>query len=434
MPFTDQDCRRCREDFPALRRTLARHGEERPLAFLDGPAGTQVPTRVIDAIGDYYRTSNANTHGRFVTSEETDRVLREARQAVAAFLGAADGRTISFGANMTSLAFSLAHALVRTWQTGDEVVITALDHEANRGPWLMLRERGIVVREAGVTAGGTLDLDDLERQVGPRTRLVAVGWASNALGTINDVERIRELARQRSGGRARLLVDAVHYAPHVSIDVAALDPDFLLCSAYKFYGPHVGLLYCRPGLLDELPTDKLIPQEDAAPYRIETGTLNHAAIAGVRAAIEYLASWGSGADLRARLVSAMAGITAYEHSLAERYWRQVREIPGVTVRGPGFDQDAGAGDGIGGSLRRAPTVSITVEETTPAALAAELGARGILVWDGDFYAVRLIEVLGLAERGGVLRTGLSMYNTADEVDRLVESLRELSPQSGGASA
>ena len=428
MPFTDQDCRRCREDFPALRRTLSRHGEERPLAFLDGPAGTQVPTRVIDAIGDYYRTSNANTHGRFVTSEETDRVLDEARQAVAAFLGAADGRTISFGANMTSLAFSLAHALVRTWQAGDEVVITALDHEANRGPWLMLRERGIVVREAGVTAGGTLDLDDLERQVGPRTRLVAVGWASNALGTINDLAHVREVARERSGGRARLLVDAVHYAPHVSIDVAALDPDFLLCSAYKFYGPHVGLLYCRPGLLDELPTDKLIPQEDAAPHRIETGTLNHAAIAGVRAAIEYIASWGSGADLRARLVSAMAGITAYEHSLAERYWRQVREIPGVTVRGPGFDQAAGAGG------RRAPTVSITVEETTPAALATALGARGILVWDGDFYAVRLIEVLGLAERGGVLRTGLSMYNTADEIDRLVESLRELSPQSGGASA
>ncbi len=399
--------------------------------FLDGPAGTQVPTRVIDAIGDYYRTSNANIHGGFVTSVETDRLLHDTREAVAAFLGAADGRTISFGANMTSLAFALAHALVRTWEEGDEVVITALDHEANRGPWLMLRERGIVVREAGVTAGGTLDLDDLERQIGPRTRLVAVGWASNALGTVNDVERIRDLARERSGGRARLLVDAVHYAPHFPIDVAALDPDVLLCSAYKFYGPHVGLLYCRPGLLDELPTDKLIPQEDAAPYRIETGTLNHAAIAGVRAAIDYIASWGEGESLRARLVSAMEKIAAYEHSLALRYWRQVREIPGVTVRGPGVD----APDGAAG--RRAPTVSITVEGTTPSALAAELGARGICVWDGDFYAVRLIEVLGLAERGGVLRTGVSMYNTADEIDRLVQALRELSPHAGqvaGASA
>jgi len=397
--------------------------------FLDGPAGTQVPTRVIDAIGDYYRTSNANLHGWFVTSEETDALLDETREAVATFLGAPDGRTISFGANMTSLAFSLAHAFARMWKEGDEVVITALDHEANRGPWLMLRERGIVVREVAVTEGGTLDLDDLERQVGPRTRLVAVGWASNALGTVNDVERIRDLARERSGGRARLLVDAVHYAPHFPIDVAALDPDFLLCSAYKFYGPHVGLLYCRPGVLAELPTDKLIPQEDEAPFRIETGTLNHAALAGVRAAIDYVASWGSGEDLRARLVSAMEGIAAYEHSLAHRYWRQVREIPGVTVRGPGFE-----GEGAQGADRRAPTVSITVEGTTPAALAEELGKRGIQVWDGDFYAIRVMEVLGLAERGGVLRTGISMYNTADEIDRLVESLRELSPQSGGASA
>jgi len=434
MPFTDQDCRRCRDDFPSLRRTVDHLGEARPVAFLDGPAGTQVPRRVIDAIGDYYRTSNANTHGRFVTSAETDRVLHAAREAVAALLGASDGRTISFGANMTSLAFSLAHALVRTWEPGDEVVITALDHEANRGPWLMLRERGIVVREAAVTAGGALDLDDLERQLGPRTRLVAVGWASNALGTVNDVARIRALAGERSGGRARLLVDAVHYAPHFPIDVAALDPDFLLCSAYKFYGPHVGLLYCRPGLLDALPTDKLIPQEDAAPYRIETGTLNHAAIAGVTAAIEYLASWGTGPDLRARLVSAMEGIAAYEHGLARRYWEQVREIPGVTVRGPGFDGSEGARPGFSGGPRRTPTVSITVEETTPARLAEALGARGIFAWDGDFYAVRLIEVLGLAERGGVLRTGVSMYNTAEEIDRLVQGIRELSPRAAGASA
>lgn len=437
MPFTDQDNRRCREDFPALRRTLSYRGEELPLAFLDGPAGTQVPTRVIDAIGDYYRTSNANVHGLFVTSSETDRLLHDAREAVAAFLGAADGRTISFGANMTTLTFSLAHALVRTWEEGDEVVITALDHEANRGPWLMLREYGIVVREVAVTAGGTLDLEDLERQLGPRTRLVAVGWASNALGTVNDVERIRDLAREASGGRARLLVDAVHHAAHFAIDVASLDPDFLLCSAYKFYGPHVGLLYSRPGLLDELPTDKLIPQEDEAPCRIETGTLNHAAIAGVKAAIEYIASWGSGSDLRARIVSAMEGIAAHEHGLARRYWKQVREIPGVSVRGPGFDDgDGGVGGhgGHGGTGRRAPTVSITAEGTTPQALAEGLGARGLLVWDGDFYAVRLIEVFGLAERGGVLRTGISMYNTADEVDRLVEGIRELSSRPVGAPA
>jgi cysteine desulfurase family protein (TIGR01976 family) len=414
MPFTDQDSRGCRDDFPALSRTLSFRGEERPFAFFDGPAGTQVPRRVIDAVADYYRTSNANTHGLFVTSSETDRLLREARQAAAAFCGARDWRTISFGANMTTLTFSLAHALVRTWEPGDEVVITQLDHEANRGPWLMLRERGIVVREVALRPDGTLDLEDFEHQVGERTRLVAVGWAANVVGTVNDVRRIRARARELSGGRARLLVDAVHYAPHFPMDVAELAPDFLLCSAYKFYGPHVGILYSRPGLLDELPTDRLEPQESEAPYRIETGTLNHAAIAGVTAAIEYLASWGTGDDLRSRLVSAMEGLAVYEHGLAREVHDRFREIPGVRVHGPGFE-----------SPHRAPTVSITVDGWTPRDLAERLGERGVFVWDGDFYAVRAIEVLGLAERGGVLRTGVSMYNTAEEVDRLVAGIDEL---------
>lgn len=417
MGFSDQDCRRCREDFPALRRTLSRNGRSVPLAFLDGPAGTQVPRQVIDAVAAYYRTSNANTHGLFATSRETDQMLLDAREAVAAFLGASDWRTISFGANMTTLTFSLAHALVRTWEEGDEVVITQLDHEANRGPWLMLRERGIVVREAAVRPDGTLDLDDLEAKLGERTRLVAVGWAANALGTVTDMAEIRRRMEVRCSDRARLLVDAVHYAPHFSIDVTRLDPDFLLCSAYKFYGPHVGLLYCRPGLLEALPVDTLVTQEDEAPYRIETGTLNHAAIAGVTGAIEYLASWGEGGDLRSRLVSAMESLAAYEHSLARRYFDRVREIPGVEVRGPGFDDV--------GQVGRAPTVSITLDGTTPQHLAEELGARGVLVWDGDFYAARPIEVLGLAERGGVLRTGISMYNTAEEVDRLVEGVTEV---------
>lgn len=418
MGFTDHECRRCREDFAALRRTTVRHGRSVPLAFLDGPAGTQVPEQVIDAVGAYYRTSNANTHGRFATSRETDRMLRDAREAVAAFLGASDWRTISFGANMTTLTFSLAHALVRTWEPGDEVVITQFDHEANRGPWLMLRERGIVVREASVRRDGTLDLDDLEEKLGERTRLVAVGWAANALGTVNDLEAVRQRMTARCGGGARLLVDAVHYAPHFSIDVARLDPDFLLCSAYKFYGPHVGLLYCRPGLLETLPVDKLAPQEDEAPYRIETGTLNHAAIAGVTAAIEYLATWGEGGDLRSRLVSAMEGIAAYEHTLARGYYDRVRRIPGVGVWGPGFGEETGGG-------ARAPTVSITVEGATPQRLAEALGERGVLVWDGDFYATRVIEVLGLAGRGGVLRAGISMYNTAEEVDRLVAGVAEI---------
>ncbi|MGD2115560.1 MAG: cysteine desulfurase-like protein [Acidobacteriota bacterium] len=417
MAFNDQSSRRCRDDFPALSRTLTVRGEERPLAFFDGPAGTQVPRRVIDAVGDYYRTSNANTHGTFVTSRETDRVLRDAREAAAAFCGAPDRRTISFGANMTTLTFSLAHALVRTWEPGDEVVITQLDHEANRSPWLRLRERGVRVREVTLEPDGTLDLEDFERRVGERTRLVAVGWAANVVGTVNDVKRMRDRARELSGGRARLLVDAVHYAPHFPVDVADLDPDFLLCSAYKFYGTHVGILYCRPGLLEALPTDKVEPQKDEAPYRIETGTLNHAALAGLTAAIEYLASWGTGDDLRGRLVSAMEGVAAYEHGLARDYHDRVRRIPGVRVHGPGFE-----------SPRRAPTVSIAPAESagwTPREMAEHLAERGIFVWDGDFYAVRAIEVLGLAERGGLLRTGMSMYNTAEEVDRLVEGIDEL---------
>lgn len=403
MPFTESDCLRARRDFPSLARTL----EGRPLAFLDGPAGTQVPHAVIDAIARYYETSNANSHGEFPTARETDRLLRETREAVAAFLGAPSWREISFGQNMTTLTFSLSQALVREMEPGDEIVITQLDHEANRGPWLNLRERGIVVREVALRPDGTLDPDDMERQVTSRTRLVALGLASNALGTVNDAARARELSR-RVG--AWLLLDAVHHAAHFSIDVQALDCDFLLASAYKFYGPHVGLLYSRPGLLDRLRTDRLRTQEDEAPYRIETGTLNHAAIAGVKAAIEYIASWGEGTTLRERIVSAMEGIAAYEHALGAYYYDNVRTIPGVTVRGPDF------------SGRRAPTISITKEGETPQDLARRLGDRGVQVWDGHFYAIRAIEALGLAERGGVLRTGIVMYNTREEIDRLLEGI------------
>jgi len=235
-----------------------------------------------------------------------------------------------------------------------------------------------------------------------------VGYASNALGTVNDLVMARELSRAVG---AWLLVDAVHYAPHFPVDVSALDPDFLLCSAYKFYGPHVGVLYARAGLLDSLRTDRLRTQDGAAPYRIETGTLNHAAIAGVKAAIEYIASWGEGSSLRARVVSAMEAIHAREHALASLYRDNVRRIPGVTAWGPDFS-----------TMRRAPTVSITIAGVTPSEAAAKLGERGVLVWDGDFYAARAMEVLGLAERGGVLRAGILMYNTREEVERLLEGV------------
>jgi cysteine desulfurase family protein (TIGR01976 family) len=406
MTFTEADCLRSRGDFPALERTV----DGRPIAYLDGPAGTQVPHAVIDAIACYYQKHNANSHGEFVTSRESDLLVHETREAVAAFLGAPSWREVSFGQNMTTLAFSLSRALVRDWQPGDEVVITQLDHEANRGPWLSLEERGIVIREVALKPDGRLDYSDLEAKVTARTRLVALGLASNALGTVNDAAFARRLA---SSVGAYLLLDAVHYAAHFPLDVTALDADFLLCSAYKFYGPHVGLLYCRPGLLDRLRTDKLRVQDDEAPWKIETGTLNHAALAGVKAAIEYIASWGTGGTLRERIVSAMEGIGAHEHALAVHYYDSLRKIPGVTVHGPDF------------SGSRAPTVSITIDGVTANEAARRLGAQGLQVWDGHFYAVRAIEVLGLAERGGVIRTGIVMYNTRDEIDRLVAAVREI---------
>jgi cysteine desulfurase family protein (TIGR01976 family) len=407
MPFTATDCQRARQDFPSLVRTW----KGRPLAFLDGPAGTQVPRAVIDAISGYYSTTNANTRGFFPTSRETDEILATARAAAAAFLGAPSYREISFGANMTTLAFALSHALAREMKPGDEIVITELDHEANRGPWLHLRERGVEIREVALRPDGRLDPEDFARQVTRKTRLVAVGHASNLLGTVNDLALARELSRSVG---AWLLVDAVHSAAHFPIDVAALDADFLLCSAYKFYGPHVGILYTRPGLLARLRPDKLRTQDDAAPYRIETGTLNHAALAGVAAAIEYIASWGEGESLRARVVSAMSGIAAYEHEVGGYYYASARQIPGVTVWGPDF-----------ASGLRAPTVSITIDGWTPAEIATRLGDQGLQVWDGDFYALRAVEVLGVAPKGGVLRTGIVMYNTREEVDRLLLGIAEI---------
>jgi cysteine desulfurase family protein (TIGR01976 family) len=403
MGFAAHEAERARRDFPALRRTLG----GLPLAFFDGPAGTQVPLQVSDAVTAYYRTSNANTHGQFVTSRESDALLLATRESVASFLGAPSWREVSFGANMTTLAFALSHALARSMAPGDEIVVTQLDHEANRGPWLTLRERGFAVREVALRPDGRLDPDDFARRVGPRTRLIALGLASNALGTVNDAAAARELARACG---AWLLLDAVHYAPHFPLDVAALDCDFLLCSAYKFYGPHVGILYCRPGLLDTLATDRLRTQEPEAPFRIETGTLNHAALAGVKAAVDYIASWGEGATLRERIVDAMTAIAAWEGALAERYFEEVRQVPGVTVWGPDF-----AGP-------RAPTVSITLDGMAAAEVAGLLGERGLLVWDGDFYAARAVEVLGLAARGGLVRVGCSMYNTPAEVERLLDGV------------
>ena len=407
MAYTQSHCRRARADFPALTRTMNGHA----VAFLDGPGGTQVPHAVLDAIRAAYIECNANFDGMFQTSIDVGGALAQARAAAADFVGAASGAEISFGANMTTLNFSLSHALVRALQPGDEIVVTELDHEANRGPWLKLRERGMVVREVALRPDGLLDRDDFAAQVGERTRIVALGLASNALGTVPDVGYARSLCDSVG---AWLVLDAVHYAAHFPLDVQALGVDFLLCSAYKFYGPHIGLLYARAGLLDELDTDRLRTQKQIAPYRIETGTLNHAAIAGVTAAIDYLATFGEGDTRRARLTTAMNGIHDYEVALARRYYDAVRQLNGTTVYGPGFD------DGP-----RAPTVSITCDGYTPERVATFLAERGLQVWHGHFYAMKVLEVLGLAERGGLVRVGVSMYNDEHEIERLIEALTAL---------
>jgi cysteine desulfurase family protein (TIGR01976 family) len=408
MAFTLEHSLRCRRDFPAL--TRARH-DGIQLSYLDGPGGSQVPQTVIDAIADVYATCNVNTHGQFPPSQEIDRRMDRARSVLATFLGARDGGCISFGQNMTTLNYALSAAIGNTLKSGDEVVITALDHEANRGPWLRLKEHGVLIQEVRLMDSGQLDTADLAAKITARTKVLAIGASSNALGTVNDLKLARRLTRDVG---AYLVVDAVHYAPHFPLDVQDLGADFLLCSAYKFYGPHVGVLYSRPGALDNLPTQRLVVQDANAPYRIETGTLNHAAIDGVRAAVEYLASWGQGASLRERILDAMGGIAAYEHELATFYHDAVRRLPGMRVYGPDFS-----------SLDRAPTVSITHESRTAAEMAAALGQEGICVWDGHFYAARAIELLGLAARGGLLRTGISMYTTPDDLARLIAALKRL---------
>jgi cysteine desulfurase family protein (TIGR01976 family) len=397
---------RCRADFPSLRRSFGGH----PVAFLDGPGGTQVPNAVIDAVADCYRNRNVNTHGNFPPSVELDARHLGARAAIADFLGASGPERISIGQNMTSLAFALSRALGRTIKNGDEVVITQLDHEANRGPWRLLQENGAIIREIPLLATGALDYGAMKNLITQRTRIVALGCSSNAIGTVNDIATARTLTRAVG---ALLILDAVHYAPHFPVDVHRWDPDFLLCSAYKFYGPHVGILYSRAGALEALNPDRLIVQDNAAPYRIETGTLNHAAVEGVGAAVDYLAGFGRGASRREAVHAAVGAIAVYEHALGKLLWSELEKLPGVRLWGLPFTQ-----------AERAPTVSFTVAGHDSAALARRLGAVGICVWDGDFYAPRPVEILRVPG-SALIRVGFSMYNTAEEAMRLVTVIKEL---------
>lgn len=397
-----------RNRFPSLQR---KH-HNMPMVFLDGPAGTQVPQSVIDAMTHYYERSNANTHGAFVTTGETDEVVRHMRTCMAALLGAESEHCISIGQNMTTLNFSLARAIARVLKPGDEVLITQLDHEANRGPWLTLREHGIKVREVKLLPNGVLDYEDFEGKMNENTRLVCMGMSANSIGTVNDFKSIRALTYRYN---AWLLLDAVHYAPHFSIDVKEIGCDFLLCSAYKFYGPHVGILYSKPGMLDRLPVDRLRTAGQTAPESIETGTLNHAAIAGVGAAVEFLASLGTGISLRDKLVDAYKEISHHEFALGKRLYSGLSNIKGVTVVGQDFS-----------SHRRTPTLSFTTSGKTPTEVCQTLALKNICAWDGHFYAIHAIEVMGLLEKGGVTRLGISVYNTQEEVDFVIREIESIS--------
>lgn len=397
-----------RSQFPAL---LRQH-EGRPLIFLDGPAGTQVPQTVIDAILHYYENCNANVHGHFITSHETDHVMDAVREKVSCFLGAPGPHTISLGQNMTTLNYALSHAIGRVLQPGDEILITQLDHEANHGPWLALRASGIVVREVKVLQDGTLDYQDFREKLHEKTRLVAMGYASNIFGTVNDVELIRKLTYQTGSW---LLIDAVHYAPHLPLDVQAIGCDFLLCSAYKFYGPHVGILYSKPGLLDRLPTDRLRTAAQQAPYSIETGTQNHAAMAGVGAALDFIASFGQGTTYREKILDGMGHIRTREMHHFSLLYQGLQQIRGIQTYGPGLDAPL-----------RAPTIGFTMEGKSASEVCAGLAAENICAWDGHFYAIRATEVLGLLEKGGVTRMGMAVYTTEEEIGKTLEVLRSLS--------
>jgi cysteine desulfurase family protein (TIGR01976 family) len=404
----DLDLQSIRRQFPAL--SLKVDGE--PVVYLDNPAGTQVAQRVIDRTAEYWRTMNANQGGTSVTSQRSDALVAQVRQAAATFLNAASADEIVFGPNMTTLTFALSRAIGRELRPGDEIVATRLDHDANVSPWLALQERGVTVRFVDIQAPEcTLDMSDLHRQLTPRTRLVAVTHASNAVGTIPDLAAVSQAAHAAG---AWLWVDAVHYGPHGPIDVRTIDCDFLVCSSYKFYGPHQGILYGRRELLQRLRPYKVRPASDEGPARWETGTQNHECLAGMLGAFEYLAELG-GSDrvVRSALEAAMDRIRSHERALAARLIDGLRQIPGIQLYG------ITAPDGLD---RRAPTVSLTWPPHRPEAVARWLAGHQVFVTHGDHYATELMTKLGLVDQGGTLRIGMAHYNTASEVDLVLELL------------
>ncbi|MEA5620474.1 cysteine desulfurase-like protein [Cronbergia sp. UHCC 0137] len=442
-----------RSQFPALNQTVNDH----PAIFFDGPGGTQVPGSVLDAMNDYLVRSNANSHGSFITSARTDGVINSARAAIADFLGC-DRDEVIFGGNMTTLVFSVSRAIGRELQPGDEIIVTRLDHAANISPWYALEEKGVIVRVVDINITDcTLDMSDLERQLNSRTKLVAIGYASNAVGTINDVAKVVELAHAVG---ALVFVDAVHYAPHAPINVHHLDCDFLACSAYKFFSPHVGILYGKREHLTRFSPYKVRPATEEVPARWETGTLNHEGLAGMVAAINYLAKLGCHVSptldselvsalieadkegltsfhcprfltspeqpnyelasayhsRRGALVAAMSAIQQYERELSKKLISGLLDIPGLSFYGIREPERF---------AWRTPTVSIRMEGKIPAEMAQILGEQGIFSWHGHFYAIDLIEKLGLEANGGLLRIGLAHYNTVEEIEQLLQVLKDM---------
>ncbi|HEY5220302.1 MAG TPA: cysteine desulfurase-like protein [Gemmatimonadaceae bacterium] len=395
-----------RSQFPSLSRVHRGH----PVAYFDGPGGTQVPRPVVEAMSDYLYHHNANTHWAYPTSEETDALLAAARVTVAEFL---NGRPdeIAFGQNMTSLTFHLARGLGRAWGPGDEIVVTELDHHGNVAPWRALAtDRGLTVRTVRMRVeDGTLDWSDLERQLGPRTRLLAIGAASNALGTISDIRAATALAHTHG---ALAFVDAVHYAPHQLVDVQAIGCDFLACSAYKFYGPHIGILWGRRELIEATDVPRLDPAPQESPERMETGTQSHEAIVGAAAAVDFLADLAPdvAGGRRAALAAAYAELHRRGEALFAQLWSTLETIPGLTLFGPRPGQP------------RTPTLSFVIKGKHTTDIARQLAAEGLFVSNGDFYAATVIERLGQVP-DGVVRIGASAYSTADEIERLTSRLR-----------
>ena len=395
-----------RSHFPALERVHNGY----PVAYFDGPGGTQVPRFVVEKMNDYLYHHNANTHWAYPTSAETDAALEYAREACADFLNASPNE-IAFGANMTTLTFHLSRALGQQFSTGDEIVVTELDHHANVDPWRRLAvERGVTIRTVRMdTATGALVQEDLERFIGPRTKVVAVGAASNALGTINDIERVVEMGHSVG---ALVFVDAVHYVPHMLLDVRALDCDFVGMSAYKFYGPHIGVMYAKRALLEQIDFPKLVPAPDYAPENAETGTQNQEGMVGAAAAVDYLASLSSGVDRREKLRNVFAEMHARGARLFERLWNGLSSIPRVTLYGvpPGSPRTA--------------TLSFTIEGLTSTEAARRLSSKGLFLSHGDFYAATVVKRFNL-EPEGLIRAGCACYTSEEEIDRLIAGVTEL---------